>query len=198
MQLNTRKSDLELSLIAHPFIGPRRLVVTDETSEFPYNFEATLEPQGGRYEITNFTFTQRPGGPPIQRAEIAAVRLEPFQRWARDHIRITDTRPGAEPDIYLTANDGEIPHPWTTHEGRPTRLASTRWITDILEKVKSGNLSPDQELEGLATLYRFLRMAEGRPTTLLAKDLEVSPATVKRHLAKAVDAGFLTDEERKR
>lgn len=197
MQLNPHKSDRGLTVIAGPFLAPRRLVITDTTSEFPYNFEATLEPQGGRYEITHFTFIQREGGPPIQRGEIATVRLEPFQRWARDHLRILDTRAGAEPQTMFNKS-GEVPHPWTTYEGKPTRLLQDSELETTLERLREKGLRQDAELEDLATLYRWYRIAEGRPTTLLAKDLEVSPATVKRYLAKAVETGALTDEERTR
>lgn len=193
MQLDPHKSDQSLTLIAAPFLAPRRLVITDENSESPYNFEAALEPQSGRYEITSFTFKQRENGAPVQRGEIASVRLEPFQRWARDRIHVVDSRPWAKTP---TALEGDEPHPWYTYEGQPTRRVIMGELKAILDRLIDSGAKND--LEGLATLYRWYRIAEGRPTTLLAKDLDVSPATVKRYLSKAVDAGVLTDDERTR
>ena len=60
----------------------------------------------------------------------------------------------------------------------------------------SGAGITDEDLPQLAALYRWARAQDGRPTAIMARDFKVSPATVRRWLARAVEAGYLTREER--
>lgn len=57
---------------------------------------------------------------------------------------------------------------------------------------------PAGNLEHLGTAYRWLRIVQPPATAALAEALDLSPASVRRWLTKAVAAGYLTDEERVR
>ncbi|MDK8585779.1 hypothetical protein QP904_04740 [Corynebacterium kefirresidentii] len=52
----------------------------------PFDFQATLEPQGGRYVTTRLDIRQRPGSPPLQQAELVQVPLSRLQSMITGYI----------------------------------------------------------------------------------------------------------------
>lgn len=80
---------------------------------------------------------------------------------------------------------------FVVYEGASVRPLLPTWY----EAIKDGY---EKHLEELGTAYRFLRILEAKPTTVLAEELGVSAPTVRRWLRKAVAAGHLTEEERVR
>ncbi|MGW4331863.1 hypothetical protein ACWEK5_03440 [Rhodococcus koreensis] len=140
-----------------------------ESDGLPYDVTATVEPDGtGKLVVTRLVAEQVEGGPPVQRGELAKISVEPFIRYVANAtvIRVESTRIGAP--------------------GPPE---------DFWERVAANGLT-DADLPDLAKAYRWVRLQEGKPTSLLAQEFNLSTATVKRWLSKAVDAGYLTQAER--
>lgn len=150
------------------FWGPRLATVQTEPGELPYIVTATVEPSGGRYLVTKLTAEQHDQGPPIQRGELAKIGVERFIRFVAD--KVLANKPG-----------GKLG--WPDHEAFYERVGAARKITD-------------DDLADLAAAYRWIRLQEGKPTSLLANDLGVSVATIKRWIGQAVEAGHLSQDER--
>lgn len=140
-----------------------------EFDELPYDLHATVEPDGtGKLVVTKLTAEQVGVGPPIQRGELAKISVEPFIRFVASN---TVTR--------REGNKVGLPGP---PEG-------------FWERVEQNGLT-DADLHDLARAYRWVRLQEGKPTALIAQELGLSTATVKRWVGKAVAAGYLTQAER--
>lgn len=165
-------------MLAHYPIAPTlkgfsEVVVKAEATEsetLPYDLVATVEPDGtGKLVVTKLTAEQLTGGPPIQRGELAKISVEPFIRYvaAKTVIRQEGKKVAVDP-------------------GPPD---------DFWDRVEKNGLT-DADLHDLARAYRWVRLQEGKPTALLAQEFGLSPATVRRWVGKAVDAGYLTQAER--
>ncbi|MFZ2177026.1 MAG: hypothetical protein WAW17_23920 [Rhodococcus sp. (in: high G+C Gram-positive bacteria)] len=140
-----------------------------ESGVLPYDVTATVEPDGtGKLVVTKLVAEQVEGGPPVQRGELAKISVEPFIRYVASAT-------------VLQADSADDEQPGPSEEFR--------------DRVASNGLT-DLDLPDLAKAYRWVRLQEGKPTALLAQQFNLSTATVKRWLAKAVDAGFLTQAER--
>jgi len=143
--------------------------VTADESGYPYDLEATVEPDGtGKLVVTKLTAEQVDGGPPIQRGELAKISVEPFVRFV-----------AAETVMRAEGNRLGLPGP----------------PEDFWDRIAENGLT-DDDLPALARAYRWVRLQEGKPTALLAEEFNVSPATVRRWVSRAVEAGFLTQAER--
>lgn len=153
----------------------RKVTIKTDPGEggVPYAMTATVEPQDGVYVVTELTLTQAEGGAPIQRGELAKIRTENFIRMA------------ASKSLGKGVSNG-----WEV-------LGEPGPEDEFYDRVKESGM-PDSGLADLAKAYRWIRLQEGKPTTLLAQEFDVSQATVKRWLARAVEGGFLTQEERVR
>lgn len=139
-----------------------------ESDQLAYDLTATVEPDGtGTLVVTRLVAEQVAGGPPVQRGELAKISVEPFVRFAAQTVL------RVEPDRVGTP-------------GPPDAF----W-----DRVAEKGLA-DSDLPDLAKAYRWIRLQEGRPTAVLAQELGISTATVRRWLAKAVSAGYLTQDER--
>lgn len=142
---------------------------TADESGYPYDLEATVEPDGtGKLVVTKLTAEQVDGGPPIQRGELAKISVEPFVRFV-----------AAETVMRAEGNRLGLPGP----------------PEDFWDRIAENGLT-DDDLPALARAYRWVRLQEGKPTALLAEEFNVSPATVRRWVSRAVEAGFLTQAER--
>ncbi|EOM74625.1 hypothetical protein Rrhod_4100 [Rhodococcus rhodnii LMG 5362] len=119
--------------------------------------------------MTRLVADQVEGGPPVQRGELAKISVEPLIREA------------AREAMQATGSDT-----W-----RPITPTGEFW-----DRIESGEGIIDEDLPQLAALYRWVRLQDGRPTAIMARDFKVSPATVRRWLSRAVEAGHLTQEER--
>lgn len=126
----------ELVQIAGPLYGPKRVVIVTAGSAIeaermaafianptevdmpirfytdpgPFDFCATLEPQGGRYVTTALEVRQREGQPPIQQADLVHVPLSNLSAFLRAYVQYNGKRfPEDElPDWYaLIAKDHE-------------------------------------------------------------------------------------------
>lgn len=64
--------------------GPR--YISFYPPPLPFEFQATLEPQGGRYVTTRLDIRQRPGSPPLQQAELVQVPLSRLQSMITGYI----------------------------------------------------------------------------------------------------------------
>ncbi|WP_205873468.1 helix-turn-helix domain-containing protein [Mycobacterium camsae] len=140
-----------------------------DSDHLPYDLVATVEADGtGKLVVTKLTAEQVDGGPPIQRGELAKISVEPFIRYVANKVvwRSEGNRIG-------------IPGP----------------PEDFWNRVAENGLT-DADLHDLARLYRWVRLQEGKPTLRIAEALGLSTATVRRWVAKAVEAGFLTHAER--
>ena len=156
--------------VAPGLLGYEQLEVTaGPGDELAYKVTAQIEPHGGKYIVTKIVAEQVPDGPPIQRGELAKISMEPFVREAAREISVL------------------------TGDGQSRPIASAPEFWDKLEATKTVS---DEDLPHLAALYRWVRLQDGRPTTIMARDFDVSPATVRRWLVRAVEAGHLTQEER--
>lgn len=143
--------------------------VESSESGLPYGLVATVEPDGtGKLVVTKLTAEQVAGGPPIQRGELAKISVEPFIRYVAA-------------ETVMRHEGNKIGYP-----GPPD---------DFWDRVAKDGLT-DGDLHDLARAYRWVRLQEGKPTALLAKEFGVSVATVKRWVGRAVDAGYLTQAER--
>lgn len=143
--------------------------VEAEESGHPYDLTATVEPDGtGKLVVTKLTAAQVDGGPPIQRGELAKISVEPFVRFV-----------AAETVMRVEGNKIGFPGP----------------PDDFWKRVEQNGLT-DSDLHDLARAYRWVRLQEGKPTALLAKEFGLSTATVRRWVGKAVEAGYLTQAER--
>ena len=143
--------------------------VTADEAGYPYDLEATVEPDGtGKLVVTKLTAEQVDGGPPIQRGELAKISVEPFVRFV-----------AAETVMRAEGNRLGLPGP----------------PEDFWDRIAENGLT-DDDLPALARAYRWVRLQEGKPTALLAEEFNVSPATVRRWVSRAVDAGVLTQAER--
>lgn len=140
-----------------------------ESEQLPYDVDATVVPDGtGKLIVSTLTATQSADGPPIQRGELAQISIEPFVRFVANST--------------VVWQDGDkfgLPVP----------------PDEFWERVAANGLTAD-DLADLARVYRWVRLQEGRPTTLIAQELGLAPATVRRWVAKAVEAGYLTQQER--
>lgn len=153
-------------LFGHSSVEVKALAAESDT--LAYDTTATVGPDGtGKLVVTKLVVEQATDGPPVQRGELAKISVEPF-------IRFT-----AEATVLRIARDS-IGFPQIGH---------------ILERLEEHGLT-EADLPDLARAYRWIRLQEGKPTAILAAEVGVSVATVKRWLAKAVDAGFLMPEER--
>lgn len=140
-----------------------------ESAQLPYALVAVVEPDGtGKLVVTKLTATQVDDGPPVQRGELAKISVEPFIRFVAAQTVIR-------------------------HEGN--RIGEPGPPEDFWERIAANGLT-DNDLHDLARAYRWVRLQEGKPTALLAKEFGLSTATVRRWVAKAVDAGYLTQAER--
>jgi hypothetical protein len=138
-------------------------------SGLAYDVSAIVEPDGtGKLVVTRLTAEQVDGGPPIQRGELAKISIEPFIRFV---AAATVMR----------------------HEGNRVGLPGPP--DDFWDRVAANGLT-DSDLHELARAYRWVRLQEGKPTALLAQEFGLSTATVRRWVAKAVEAGYLTQAER--
>lgn len=145
-------------------------VELDAGENGPYALRATVEPNGrGQLAVTALTATQVDGGPPLQRGELAKISVDPIVRYVASAT-------------VMRVEGSKIGHPGP-RDG------------DFWERVEANGLS-ESDLPDLARAYRWIRLQEGRPTAILAEELGVSPATVKRWLARAVEAGHLDQSER--
>ena len=140
-----------------------------ESDSLAYDLVATVEPDGtGKLVVTRLVAEQADGGPPIQRGELAKISVEPFIRFV-----------AAETVMRYEGDKVGLPGP----------------PDDFWDRVSANGLT-DNDLHDLARAYRWVRLQEGKPTALLAQEFGLSTATVRRWVAKAVDAGYLTQAER--
>lgn len=147
-------------------------VKASESESLVYDLTATVKPDGtGKLIVTKLLVEQSEDGPPVQRGELGKISLEHFVRFVAAHTLEHRDRDGQK-SLGLPGP----PESW--------------WA-----RVETEGLT-DDDLPDLASAYRWIRLQEGRPTALLAEELHLSPATVRRWLSKAVDAGLLTQEER--
>ncbi|ATL70597.1 helix-turn-helix domain-containing protein [Nocardia terpenica] len=148
-------------------------VSTTDDDGYPYDITATVEPEDGRYVVTKMVVSQRSGGIPLRRGELAKISVDPFVRVAAHEVsRVLDP---ADPDIVQPI--ASVLDPTTE------------------ERIRTKGVS-DEDLPRIAAWYRWIRLQDGKPTTVLAEEFGVSRATVKRWAARAVAAGYLTQEER--
>ncbi|MFF0816155.1 hypothetical protein ACFYVR_13530 [Rhodococcus sp. NPDC003318] len=145
------------------------VIVETEAGEgdIPYAATVKIRPRNGVYVVAELTVRQGEDGPPIQRGELAKFTLENSLRIAADSARRVT----------------------------PNGLVDPHVRDEFFDRIKSDGLA-DDDLPELAYAYRWIRLQEGRPTTLLADEFGVTTATVKRWLGKAVAAGHLTQDER--
>lgn len=156
--------------VAPGLLGYEELEVTSGPEDgLAYEVTAKIEPHGGKYVVTRLVAEQVPGGPPIQRGELAKLSVEPLIREAAREISVATSE----------------------NTSRPIASAPEFWDRIELDKTIT-----DEDLPHLAALYRWVRLQDGRPTTVMAQDFGVSPATVRRWLVRAVEAGHLTQDER--
>lgn len=147
-------------------------VSSTEEDGYPYDITATVEPQDGRYIVTKMVVSQHNSGPSIRRGELAKISIEPF--------------------VYAAAH--EVSRILSETEMQP--VAS--WLDPITEeRIRSQGMT-DEDLPRIAAMYRWIRLQNGKPTTLIANEFEVSTATVRRWVTRAVEAGHLTQDERKK
>ncbi|TWS22282.1 hypothetical protein FK268_19950 [Tsukamurella sputi] len=147
--------------------GPGIATVVTEPGELPYITTATVQPSGGRYLVTKLVAEQHGDGPPIQRGELAKIGVDQFVRFTASHVLAR----------------------------RGNRLGLPNYEA-FFERVEKARRVEDDDLPDLAAAYRWIRLQEGKPTTLLSRELGVSLATMKRWIARAADAGHLGREER--
>lgn len=172
MQIIGRSSALPHFEVAPELVGYEWIEIEAtpaDSDQLRYDVVARIEPQNGRYVVVRISASQTDGGPPIQRGELAKISLEPFVRFA------------AATDNLLRVRGDKFGEPGAA-EGFWSQL--------------SENGATDDDLEELAHLYRWIRLAEPNPTAVLAEELKRSRATVKRWLARAVELGYLGAEER--
>ncbi|WP_193045287.1 helix-turn-helix domain-containing protein [Mycolicibacterium baixiangningiae] len=140
-----------------------------ESDQLPYDLVATVEPDGtGKLVVTSLVAEQVDGGPPIQRGELAKISVEPFIRFV-----------AAETVMRHEGNEVGLPGP----------------PDEFWDRVEKNGLT-DADLHDLARAYRWVRLQEGKPTAMIAEELGLSTATVKRWVGRAVAAGYLTQSER--
>ncbi|MBF6144228.1 hypothetical protein [Nocardia nova] len=137
----------------------------------PYDITATVEPQDGRYVVTKMVVTQRPGGIPLRRGELAKISVDPFVR-------------AAATDVARVLNDTKM------------QPIASMLDPDTEQRIRTGGVT-DDDLPRIAAWYRWIRLQDGRPTTVIAETFGVSRATAKRWAARAVEAGYLTQDERR-
>jgi hypothetical protein len=109
-------------------------------------------------------------GPPIQRGELAKISVEPFIRFV------------AAETVIRREGNRIAPHPGDA-------------LAEFWDRVEKSGFT-DDDLPDLARAYRWVRLQEGKPTAMIAEELGLSTATVKRWVGKAVSAGYLTQAER--
>lgn len=155
--------------------GYRTVEVTANPGDWdlPYAVTATMEARDGKYVVTRLVVEEADGGPTVQRGELAKISMDPFIRAAASETVLE--RAGTTP-------------------GASKRLASGA-LNSFVDRVRANGLT-DDDLPTLAELYRWIRLQEGKPTAVLTAELNLSTATVKRWLARAVEAGHLTQAER--
>jgi DNA-binding MarR family transcriptional regulator len=163
--------------IAPGVFSPAQITVTlFDTPEAPYAVTVSVRPLGGRLEAVDLTVAQIPGGPPVTRAGLARIPITEIVRGCADHLTF------AEP---LEGNPDAV------------RVAPAQLTDQELGLLRTGN--PDDEaLQILARTFRVARAISDKPTQILHEELGVAIATIKRWLSKAVEAGYLTKEERER
>lgn len=158
--------------IAPGLLGYEWLEVSSTDSDgYPYDITATVEPQDGRYVVSKMVVAQRPSGLPLRRGELAKISVDPFVRTAAAEVArvLSDTQ--MQPIASLLDHDTE-------------------------RRIRAEGVS-DEDLPRIAAWYRWIRLQDGRPTTVIAQTLGVSRATAKRWAARAVEAGYLTQDERR-
>ncbi|MEU2035161.1 helix-turn-helix domain-containing protein [Nocardia amamiensis] len=162
--------------IAPGLVGYEWLEVSSAKDDgYPYDITATVEPQDSRYVVTKMVVSQRPGGLPLRRGELAKISVDPFVRVA-----------AAEVSRVIDPDDPMAVQP----------IASVLDPTTE-ERIRADGIS-DEDLPRIAAWYRWIRLQDGAPTAVIAEEFGISRATVKRWIAKAVEAGHLTQDERKK
>lgn len=173
MRIGHRSPALARHPVAPGLRGYEEVEVHSDPGEFPYAITATVKARGGKYVVTRLVVEETEGGPTVQRGELAKISVDPFIRAAAAHV--TEEKPGSVPG-----------HSTLSVPGPPDEF----W-----DRVQHNGIS-DEDLPQLAALYRWIRLQEGKPTAVLAEEIGVSTATVRRWLIRAVEAGYLTQEER--
>ncbi|OWY79413.1 hypothetical protein [Rhodococcus sp. BUPNP1] len=169
-KISKRSTPMPNHEVAPGLLGYEELEVTSGPDDgLAYNVTARIEPNGGKYVVTRLVAEQLPDGPPIQRGELAKISMEPFIREAAREISVAT---------------GE-------NTSRPIASAPEFW-----DRIEFDKTITEEDLPQLAALYRWIRLQDGRPTTVMSRDFAVSPATVRRWLVRAVEAGYLTQDER--
>lgn len=166
-RLGPRSAEVAPSLLGYATV----VVKADarESEQLPYDLMATVEPDGtGKLIVVKLAAAKVDEGPPIQRGELAKISVEPFIRFV-----------ASETVIRMEGNKIGLPGP----------------PDDFWDRVGKNGLT-DADLHDLARAYRWVRLQEGRPTALIAEQLGLSTATVRRWVVRAVDAGYLTQAER--
>lgn len=159
--------------IAPGLVGYEWLEVSSTADDpYPYRITARVEPEDGRYVVTTMTVERRAGGPPVQRGELGKISMEPFVIAAATEV-----------DRVL---DGERVQP----------IASAL-DPDTEQRIREHGVS-DEDLPRVAAWYRWIRLQGGSPTKVLAEEFAVSAATVRRWAARAVEAGHLSQDERRK
>lgn len=191
MQINEDETDFTDTRIAGDFYGPARLVIDDDTNDEGYLLRGIVEPQGGRLVLTSVTFAQAPGGPPVQRGAVGKIPLEAFVYFTAAGQR-----------VFLVVDEDDDRFEWVFKRKQDTGPVRSVVFPDAIktlaEQARGKRPETDEDYQTLATLYRWFRITEGHPTAILAEKLDVSRATLKRWTAKAVERGFLTEDERVR
>lgn len=160
--------DIAPGLIGYEWVE----VSSTADDEYPYDITATVAPQDGRYVVTTMVVSQRPGGAPVQRGELAKISVDPFVRTAALEVNRATGPDTMQPISSALDHDTE-------------------------ERIRANGVT-DEDLPRFAAWYRWVRLQNGKPTAVLADTFGVSPATVRRWAARAVEAGYLTQAERKK
>lgn len=204
MQINEDESDFTDTRIAGDFYGPARLVIDDETNDEGYLLRGIVEPQGGRLVLTSITFSQAPDGPPVQRGAVGKIPLEAFVYFAAAEQRVflvVDEDDGRFDEAFQRMLDDDR-FDWVLKrqqgDGPVQSVVFPSAVNALADQTRGKRPKTDEDYQTLATLYRWFRITEGHPTAILAEKLDVSRATLQRWTAKAVERGFLTEDERVR
>lgn len=169
---STVQGDIEL---APDVFSPKQIDVRAiNQPEAPYSVTLTVRPIGGKLEAVDMAVIQIPGGPPVTRTGLSRI---PVTDWVRACGSKLTTR--------------------VNSQGGGQSIVSANLSDEELQTLRAGN--PDGEaLRILTRIFRVFRALSDKPTNDLAESIGVTTATMKRWLARAVEAGHLTSEERGR